>query len=86
VITKEHLPTYFDAHHLHEELWAVVDNLKEQLEVQYRPDGFNIGINCGKAAGQTVDHMHIHLIPRYLGDIGDPRGGVRGVIPHKQKY
>jgi diadenosine tetraphosphate (Ap4A) HIT family hydrolase len=50
------------------------------------PDGFNIGINEGEAAGQTINHLHIHVIPRYLGDVEDPTGGVRGVIPNKQKY
>ena len=50
------------------------------------PDGYNIGINIGPAAGQTVMHVHIHLIPRYVGDMDDPRGGVRGVIPGKQSY
>ncbi|ABA87556.1 FHIT family hydrolase [Syntrophotalea carbinolica DSM 2380] len=48
--------------------------------------GFNIGVNCGASAGQTIFHVHIHLIPRRDGDVDDPRGGVRGVIPHKQKY
>jgi diadenosine tetraphosphate (Ap4A) HIT family hydrolase len=51
-----------------------------------RPDGFNLGVNVGEAAGQTVFHVHLHLIPRYLGDVPDPRGGVRGVIPAKQSY
>jgi diadenosine tetraphosphate (Ap4A) HIT family hydrolase len=50
------------------------------------PDGFNIGINEGEAAGQTVNHLHIHVIPRYFGDTQDPTGGVRGVIPDKQHY
>ena len=49
-------------------------------------DGYNIGINDGKSAGRTVDHLHVHLIPRYDGDMEDPKGGVRGVIPEKQKY
>ena len=59
---------------------------KELLEVQRRPDGFNIGINIGQAAGQTIWHAHVHLIPRYRGDIDNPRGGVRGVIPEKRTY
>ena len=56
------------------------------LKMKFSPDGFNIGINIGKAAGQTILHSHIHIIPRYDGDIDDPTGGVRGVIPDKQKY
>ena len=49
-------------------------------------DGFNIGINVGATAGQTVFHVHVHLIPRRIGDVENPKGGVRGVIPAKQKY
>ena len=60
--------------------------LKDCLNEKYHPDGYNIGINNGKAAGQTMMHVHIHLIPRYHGDMTDPKGGVRGVIPNKQKY
>jgi diadenosine tetraphosphate (Ap4A) HIT family hydrolase len=56
------------------------------VDKKYNPNGYNIGINCGEAAGQTVMHLHIHLIPRYKGDIGNPRGGVRGVIPNKRIY
>jgi diadenosine tetraphosphate (Ap4A) HIT family hydrolase len=59
---------------------------KELLEEQRRPDGFNVGINIGQAAGQTVWHAHVHLIPRYKGDIDNPRGGVRGVIPKNRIY
>jgi diadenosine tetraphosphate (Ap4A) HIT family hydrolase len=50
------------------------------------PNGYNVGINCGTPAGQTILHFHVHLIPRYKGEMKDPRGGVRGVIPVKQKY
>jgi diadenosine tetraphosphate (Ap4A) HIT family hydrolase len=56
------------------------------IEQKYEPDGFNIGINVGEAAGQTIDHLHLHLIPRYRGDMDDPRGGVRHVIPSKGNY
>ena len=56
------------------------------LDEKYNPDGYNIGMNCGIAAGQSVMHIHVHLIPRYNGDVENPRGGVRGVIPQKQNY
>ena len=59
---------------------------KEFLVKKFDPPGFNIGINCGEVSGQTVDHLHIHIIPRYHNDVEDPTGGVRGVIPSKQKY
>ena len=59
---------------------------KKMLDDMYQPDGYNIGINCGEAAGQTIFHVHVHLIPRYNGDMVDPCGGVRGVIPEKRKY
>ncbi|MFN4931554.1 MAG: HIT family protein, partial [Bacteroidota bacterium] len=59
---------------------------KEIVKATYNPDGFNVGINIGVKAGQTVPHVHIHLIPRYKGDVKEPRGGVRGVIPSKQSY
>ncbi len=58
----------------------------DQVVEKYEPDGFNIGINIDSAAGQSVLHLHIHLIPRYQGDMPDPKGGVRGVIPERQKY
>ena len=59
---------------------------KEFIKKKYNPEGFNIGINSGKAAGQTIFHMHIHLIPRYKDDVDNPRGGVRNVIPGKGDY
>ena len=87
VIPKRHIPSYFectDAERL--ELWSLVEEVKALLDHRFKPDGFNIGINIGVAAGQTVPRMHIHVIPRYFSDMDDPRGGVRGVIPEKQKY
>ena len=87
VITKRHVASYFDCTpEEREELWQMIDELQQALAEEYNPDGFNIGINIEAAAGQTVQHMHIHLIPRYKGDMVDPAGGVRGVIPEKQKY
>ena len=59
---------------------------KKYLDEKFNPSGFNVGINCGKVSGQTVDHLHIHIIPRYPKDVDDPSGGIRCVIPNKQKY
>lgn len=59
---------------------------KKLLTERFHPDGFNVGINVGEAAGQSVFHVHIHLIPRYKGDVENPKGGVRGVIPGEMKY
>ena len=68
------------------EIFNLIDKGKKLLDEKYSPDSYNIGINCGEEAGQTVMHVHVHLIPRYKGDMNDPRGGVRGVIPNKMKY
>ena len=69
-----------------EGLHRLVIETKEFLNEKFKPDGFNVGINCGEAGGHTIPHVHIHLIPRYKGDVGNPRGGVRGVIPSKRNY
>jgi superfamily II DNA or RNA helicase/diadenosine tetraphosphate (Ap4A) HIT family hydrolase/SOS-response transcriptional repressor LexA len=89
VVTKRVIPTWFDAtieeqHALMELVNQVKDLLEERCSP--RPDGFNVGFNCGEAAGQTVMHLHLHVIPRYHGDLPDPRGGVRHVIPSKGNY
>ena len=60
--------------------------MKDYLKEKYSPDGFNIGVNNGEDAGQTVFHAHIHVIPRYKGDVPNPRGGVRNIIPGKGDY
>ncbi|MEI2638752.1 MAG: DEAD/DEAH box helicase family protein [Microthrixaceae bacterium] len=67
-------------------IFELVDLLKRRIDVEFAPDGYNVGFNDGDAAGQTVFHLHIHVIPRYSGDVDDPRGGVRHVIPHKANY
>jgi diadenosine tetraphosphate (Ap4A) HIT family hydrolase len=67
-------------------LVQLVDVVKRKLDERFRPDGYNVGFNAGEAAGQTVPHLHIHVIPRYHGDVPDPRGGVRWVIPGKAAY
>ena len=85
VIPKRHQPSFFEL--TGEELTACHALLREEREAlakQYRPDGFNVGINDGIAAGQSIAHTHWHLIPRYRGDHPDPRGGVRHVIPTRR--
>lgn len=89
VIPKRHIETYFDATPDEQlEVWSAVEEVKRDLDatLEPKPDGYNIGFNAGEAAGQTVMHAHVHVIPRYRGDVEDPRGGVRGVIPERQKY
>lgn len=68
------------------QLPKAIENAKDIIRLKHNPDGFNIGMNCGAAAGQTVFHFHCHLIPRYNGDMDNPRGGVRHVIPSKGYY
>lgn len=68
------------------DLWRLMARLRERLQAEHAPDGFNVGVNAGEAAGQTVAHAHVHLIPRYAGDVADPRGGVRWVVPAKAPY
>ena len=63
-----------------------IDAARAAILERHNPDGFNIGVNVGEAAGQTVFHLHVHLIPRYAGDVPDPRGGVRRLIPHRANY
>ena len=87
VVTRRHVETYFEATAAERaELWRAVDEVKTLLDEKHAPDGYNVGFNAGASAGQTVMHLHVHVIPRYQGDMPDPRGGVRGVIPGKQKY
>jgi superfamily II DNA or RNA helicase/diadenosine tetraphosphate (Ap4A) HIT family hydrolase/HKD family nuclease len=68
------------------DMLALVDEVKRRLDAELQPDGYNVGFNTGAAAGQTIGHLHIHVIPRYRGDVPDPRGGVRHVIPRKGNY
>jgi diadenosine tetraphosphate (Ap4A) HIT family hydrolase len=87
ILTRRHVADLFDASAA--EQAALVDLIgaaKALLEERFRPDGYNIGVNVGAPAGQTIMHLHVHLIPRYLGDVENPRGGVRAVIPGKQQY
>ena len=88
IISNRHVDDYFQL--THEELNELNQILKDQKEKLKLLDatisGYNVGVNIGKDAGQSIMHCHIHLIPRRKGDVDDPKGGVRGVIPSKQKY
>jgi diadenosine tetraphosphate (Ap4A) HIT family hydrolase len=87
VIPVRHVASFFDATLSEREaMLSLLDTAKKQLEDEFGPAGYNIGINDGATAGQTIDHLHMHLIPRYPGDMPDPRGGVRWVIPDKADY
>jgi diadenosine tetraphosphate (Ap4A) HIT family hydrolase len=87
IIPKRHIASFFEA--TREEQTAMLDlltEIREVLKKDHKADGFNIGINDGTPAGQTVMHLHIHLIPRYADDMIDPRGGVRWIFPDKAAY
>lgn len=87
VIPKRHMASFFDATAGERAaMLELLDLARATVLRSHRPDAFNIGINDGAAAGQTVPHLHMHLIPRYQGDQEDPRGGVRWVIPDKADY
>jgi len=87
IITKRHVESFFET--TEEEKTALlkgIEQAKVLIEKKLSPDGYNIGINDGEAAGQTINHLHIHLIPRYDGDSKDPRGGIRWIFPDKAPY
>ena len=87
VVPRQHVACLFDLPpDVQQAVWRLVALARERLVAELHPDGFNVGLNDGRAAGQTVMHTHIHTIPRYTGDVPDPRGGVRFVIPEKAKY
>jgi diadenosine tetraphosphate (Ap4A) HIT family hydrolase len=87
IILNRHVATFFET--TDEErvsLFKLMDQAKRMLDAELRPDGYNIGVNDGAAAGQTIPHLHWHLMPRYKGDSSDARGGVRWIFPDKAKY
>jgi diadenosine tetraphosphate (Ap4A) HIT family hydrolase len=87
LIPHRHVSSYFDTTlEERQALLALLNQARMLLDHKFAPAGYNIGINVGAAAGQTIWHVHMHLIPRYLGDTPNPRGGVRGVIPARQSY
>ncbi len=87
IIPRRHVSDFFELDA--EEMMAVRELLavqRQRLDGELRPDGYNVGVNVGTAGGQTIPHVHIHLIPRYRGDVPEPTGGVRNVIPGRGKY
>ena len=87
ILPRRHAETVWDlTDEEYAACYALVRDLKPVLEERFRPDGFNVGVNCGEAGGQSVWHAHIHVIPRFKGDTPSPKGGVRHVIPLKGNY
>ena len=87
LLPRRHVTTVFE---LLPEEWLSLHHLlaaaRDTLDAKYRPDGFNIGINCGATAGQTIPHLHVHLIPRFKGDVPNPQGGIRNFKPPSVPY
>lgn len=87
IIPKRHIANFFELEQKElNDINSLILECKKIIDNKYAPDGYNIGVNVGKHAGQSVFHVHVHLIPRYKGDVADPKGGIRGVIPEKQNY
>jgi len=87
VIPRRHVGSFFEVTDEERgDMLALLDLAKAAAADEFNPDGYNVGINDGPSAGQTVPHLHIHLIPRFKGDMPDPRGGVRWIIPAKADY
>jgi diadenosine tetraphosphate (Ap4A) HIT family hydrolase len=87
IVPKRVVPEIFDLNDdEYRACFDLVKEVKDYLKEKYSPDGFNIGVNNGEDAGQTVFHAHIHVIPRYEGDVKNPRGGIRNIIPEKGDY
>lgn len=87
LVTRRHVASWFEATADEQQaLTAAIAEAKREIEKTHRPAGYNVGFNAGDAAGQTVFHLHLHVIPRYPGDTPEPRGGVRAVIAGKAGY
>ncbi len=87
ILQKRHISSIFEATKGEVAAsWEALQQARTQLLKKYSPDGFNVGINDGLASGQTIFHLHIHIIPLYKGDMPDPRSGIRWIFPEKAKY
>lgn len=87
IFPKKHIDSFFDlgAEEL-SSFFELIKQVKNIIDDKYHPDGYNIGVNEGEAAGRSIHHVHIHLIPRYRGDVPNPRGGIRNIFPSKADY
>jgi diadenosine tetraphosphate (Ap4A) HIT family hydrolase len=86
-VPRRHETNFFNLSESEESaLWRIVRMVYDQLEARCAPAGYNVGVNVGAAGGQTVEHLHMHVIPRYPNDVSDPRGGIRWIIPAKARY
>lgn len=87
VVSRRHEANFFALSDMEQAaMWVVALRAKDRIMADHEPTGFNVAINVGADAGQTVDHAHLHIVPRYAGDVDDPRGGVRWVIPEHARY
>lgn len=87
IIPRRHEPDFFSLTAAEQTaLIALVNPVRGVIVERFAPDAFNLGVNAGRAAGQTIQHVHLHVIPRYVGDVAEPRGGVRWVLPQTARY
>lgn len=87
IVPRRHEPDFLGlAQEEQRAIWDLVATVRNHIERTHRPDGYNLGVNVGEAAGQTIGHAHLHVIPRYRGDVADPRGGIRWIIPAHARY
>jgi diadenosine tetraphosphate (Ap4A) HIT family hydrolase len=87
IVPKRHVVSLWEmTAEEYRDAFDLVRQVKTVLEGMFAPQGFNVGVNCGETAGQSVAHVHIHVIPRYAGDVPNPRGGIRNIIPGKGSY
>ena len=87
IVPRRHVLDFFQLSPQEQaDLWRLVARVRDRVFLDHSPDGINVGMNVGQAAGQTIGHAHVHVIPRYTGDVADPRGGVRWVVPDRAVY
>ena len=87
MVPERHVSSFFDLSQPEQlAIWSLVPLVRSHIDEQHSPSGYNLGLNIGESAGQTVDHAHLHIVPRYKDDVADPRGGVRWVLPERAAY